>query len=671
LKPIDLETAQSLTLYGADGMVNTQEIVADKAASPEVGRRAYKSAAMIGLAISVGASGVFLPKPGEEVMAAEPIFANPVTSSAPVEAGNVQSLDAQGTNATQPAELAAPVAEYESFFYHQIQPGDTLWFLAQKYQVSQQAIATINEISIKTTLIVGQTIKIPGVQPAKPIEQEVLATAPQTDTPGNWQIRRAEATENMRAQVQNLREALGGWRSEATNSSSLGGWQSQTPPTIVASVPENPSPATSEARPQPSPVIVSNTESRPIAAATPTNQPQPSVQPVQPSPAAQSSPVIVAEARPTAQSSPVVLSTSEPRPINAAGVSGDNPVVAALPRPANLPVVEVVPEPETYLVQPGDTLDAIARRHGVSRRDLMAANRITNPNLIFVDQKLSIPSRPAPEATRVPVEPTNVATAPQQITIAPVVSQELSQANQDELVIERLRADIRRMRQDYQQNAQTAQPTPSLFSVTASPVVAPDRLPETDNTRVGRINPQFRAEPTNREPQLLAAAPVPPQNYNPMLQLPVGQVVSPQLPPLAPADRYLPDSPARFNGYIWPAEGVLTSGYGMRWGRLHAGIDIAAPIGTPIVAAAPGVVVTAGWNSGGYGYLVEIQHPDGSLTLYAHNNRILVREGQQVAQGEQIAEMGSTGFSTGPHLHFEIHPSGNGAANPMAFLPRE
>ncbi|MBD0311524.1 MAG: M23 family metallopeptidase, partial [Microcoleus sp. T3-bin5] len=71
----------------------------------------------------------------------------------------------------------------------------------------------------------------------------------------------------------------------------------------------------------------------------------------------------------------------------------------------------------------------------------------------------------------------------------------------------------------------------------------------------------------------------------------------------------------------------------------------------------------------GYGYLVEITHPDGTETVYAHNSRILVQKGQRVAQGEQISEMGSTGFSTGPHLHFEIHPAGQGAINPMAFLP--
>ncbi|MDY7005498.1 MAG: peptidoglycan DD-metalloendopeptidase family protein [Cyanobacteriota bacterium] len=167
---------------------------------------------------------------------------------------------------------------------------------------------------------------------------------------------------------------------------------------------------------------------------------------------------------------------------------------------------------------------------------------------------------------------------------------------------------------------------------------------------------------------VMAAAPIG-ANFNEILNNPsLGKMVSPDLPPLGKADTYLPGGSMQFTGYTWPSKGTLTSGYGWRWGRMHRGIDIAAPTGTPIVAAAPGVVTFANWNSGGYGNLVEIKHPNGSLTVYAHNSQILVREGQKVAQGELIAKMGSTGRSTGPHLHFEIHPTGNGAVNPMALL---
>jgi murein DD-endopeptidase MepM/ murein hydrolase activator NlpD len=120
--------------------------------------------------------------------------------------------------------------------------------------------------------------------------------------------------------------------------------------------------------------------------------------------------------------------------------------------------------------------------------------------------------------------------------------------------------------------------------------------------------------------------------------------------------------------WLWPANGVFTSAYGWRWGRMHKGIDIANNVGTPILAAQDGQVTFAGWNDGGYGYLVEITHPDGSRSLYAHQSRILVQVGEEVSQGQQIGQMGSTGRSTGPHLHFEIHAPGLGAVNPMRFL---
>ena len=127
--------------------------------------------------------------------------------------------------------------------------------------------------------------------------------------------------------------------------------------------------------------------------------------------------------------------------------------------------------------------------------------------------------------------------------------------------------------------------------------------------------------------------------------------------------------PTSTTGWIWPTTGVFSSGYGWRWGRMHKGIDVANNVGTPIYAAKGGQVVTAGWNDGGYGYMVEIRHDDGSLSRYAHNSRILVRPGDLVAQGTMISHMGSTGRSTGPHLHFEILPAGSGAVNPLQFLP--
>ncbi|MGR7023043.1 M23 family metallopeptidase [Geodermatophilus sp. URMC 62] len=122
-------------------------------------------------------------------------------------------------------------------------------------------------------------------------------------------------------------------------------------------------------------------------------------------------------------------------------------------------------------------------------------------------------------------------------------------------------------------------------------------------------------------------------------------------------------------GGIAPTSGRVTSCYGARWGTMHYGVDIAAPIGTPIVAPAGGVVLQAGPASG-FGQAVYLQHDDGTITLYGHVNRFFVSAGQVVGPGQQIAEVGNKGQSTGPHLHFEVHQGGLYASrvNPVPWL---
>lgn len=116
----------------------------------------------------------------------------------------------------------------------------------------------------------------------------------------------------------------------------------------------------------------------------------------------------------------------------------------------------------------------------------------------------------------------------------------------------------------------------------------------------------------------------------------------------------------------WPVNGTLTSTFGTRWGRLHEGLDITAPPGTPVVAAAAGRVISAGW-SGGYGNLVVIDHGNGLATAYAHNASVTVSVGQDVSAGQTIATVGSTGNSTGPHVHFEVRVGG-AAVDPLGYL---
>lgn len=127
-----------------------------------------------------------------------------------------------------------------------------------------------------------------------------------------------------------------------------------------------------------------------------------------------------------------------------------------------------------------------------------------------------------------------------------------------------------------------------------------------------------------------------------------------------------PTGAASSAGFVWPLQGVLTSSYGWRWGRMHEGIDIAVASGTPVVSAAAGTVIVAGWM-GGYGNLVVVDHGNGIATAYAHNSGLTVGVGQSVAQGQLIAYAGSTGNSTGSHVHFEVRVNGS-AVDPLGYL---
>lgn len=271
-----------------------------------------------------------------------------------------------------------------------------------------------------------------------------------------------------------------------------------------------------------------------------------------------------------------------------------------------------------HQVKSGENLNSIARSYGITKDELMKANHLDNPNLIKVNQLLTIPAIASNQIDR----PTLISTRQKE-------------------------------NKNYNSNADN-------FGVKQA------------NQNI--ITENFEGDPYNgnnsSENQIASSIPIDIEYYNPMNKPSQGEMVSPDLPQLYP-EQYLPDSNRPFKGYIWPAKGVLTSGYGWRWGRMHKGIDIAAPVGTPVFAASDGEVISAGWNSGGYGNLIQLRHFDGSITVYAHNSKIFVSTGQVVKQGQPISAMGSTGRSTGPHLHFEIRPRFGQAANPMAFLPRK
>jgi murein DD-endopeptidase MepM/ murein hydrolase activator NlpD len=121
--------------------------------------------------------------------------------------------------------------------------------------------------------------------------------------------------------------------------------------------------------------------------------------------------------------------------------------------------------------------------------------------------------------------------------------------------------------------------------------------------------------------------------------------------------------------FVMPTKGIFTSGFGYRWGVLHAGIDLANSIGTPVRAVSDGLVIDAG-PTAGYGMWVKLRHADGTVTLYGHVNTTMVRVGQRVMAGDQIATMGNRGNSTGPHLHFEVLLGGTQRVDPVPWLAK-
>lgn len=120
--------------------------------------------------------------------------------------------------------------------------------------------------------------------------------------------------------------------------------------------------------------------------------------------------------------------------------------------------------------------------------------------------------------------------------------------------------------------------------------------------------------------------------------------------------------------FALPTHGIFTSGWGMRWGALHDGVDLAGPIGTPIYAVSDGVVIDAGYTNSGYGAWVKLRHADGTVTRYGHINDWNVSIGQRVFAGDQIATIGNRGNSTGPHLHFTVLLGGVNPTDPVPWL---
>ena len=708
VKPVEYSPSQ------VEGSVERQDQVGNG-----VKRKKRTSAAMIGLALSMGASSLLVPRQNEGATAAEPT---------PTDAAILSMV---------PSISAAPAA---TMIEHVVVKGQTLWQLAQQYQVSVEAIASANSLKVNDIVRVGQTLRIPATATeaqATEVQRSVefstsrspqrIASADLTSLPiadaqvgtEAAQAQRDASLDRLRQQQEKLRQSLAELKTK-----------DQAAKTEATSLSEAAKPKSSAIASSPSHSREYQTQSREAAGTVTLSN----------SGSGQS---LLAASN---LSTPDWLRTNQALTVPSTATSG---LIAHVPSPAssvrNLSrqsperpkVQQVAANPRTamvsYQVNLGDTVAEIASAHNISPSTLVQANRISDPNFIFVGQILRVPttqamaatqrprqSAPSQQVARLSVVPT---TATALVNPAPVAQPDAGIGGSlptpslpspaisgRDPHVEALLSEIKVLRERHRTAtpalaATSSAPAPAVVQVAASnlptpsistqfnpgglntvqapePTVQPTAQPTVQPTvqptaRVSR-SPAVQAPAAERpqasapasQPQLVAAAPAGAENYAPLLQPVTGRLVSPDLPPLQGEDRFLPEGSPSFNGYIWPAKGLLTSGYGWRWGRMHAGIDIAADVGTPIFAAADGVVEYSEWSSGGYGNLIDVRHPDGSMTRYAHLNRNLVQAGQKVKQGEQIAEMGSTGYSTGPHLHFEVHAATDGGAvDPIAYLP--
>ena len=735
------------------------------AASSEGPRRTRTSAAMLGLAISVSATGMLLPGRNHKAVAAEPMAAEQaveensltirlpevkpappnssttikkkqvakptsklvkqVKPSAPSPSAQSQQPSSHRLNLSSPVTkkasptqptTQAPVSTPRSTFTpaneivieHKVQQGETLWNISQEYAVQPDAIAASSEINTQSILSIGQRLQIPATNaesiPSQSNQEQVTSQSNLDTVLKNRQDAAIDSLEQHREQ---LRDSLANLRPQQSEQFSTQNQEelSVSPTPQINSINKDATQALDSEFTAEESVVVQvplpeNTQEIPGSASGESTQELPG-----------KSVVIPLQVRePGTEATRQVLELAIPKTHQAIEQINeyDDSTAVVIPQQNHV-------ESEVYQVKPGDTLSEIASQYGVSHTQIIQTNGINNPHLLGVNQQLKIPKVQA-EGNQNPntwassespnivlastngVETPNEDESPQYIPVDNSLSETETLLGNNSLqprsevssnpYVEKLKADVLRMREEYRRQQQEQQSESLTIPVQVSPSLDNNTISAPSEPEI--VNSEWQGEensgadkplqeeartqelpstPESNQQQVIATAPMPVESYNPLINTPVGEVVSPDLPPLQSPDEYLPTSPAQFNGYIWPAKGVLTSGYGWRWGRMHKGIDVAAPVGTPIYAAAPGEVIYAGWNSGGYGNLVKIRHPDGSVTLYAHNSRINVRRGQLVKQGQKIAAMGSTGFSTGPHLHFEVHPSGRGAVNPMAMLP--
>jgi murein DD-endopeptidase MepM/ murein hydrolase activator NlpD len=305
-------------------------------------------------------------------------------------------------------------------------------------------------------------------------------------------------------------------------------------------------------------------------------------------------------------------------------------------------------------VMPGETIEAIARRHGVPASAIVQANNLASPNAIQPGQRLVIPRHAAsPAVASLPPPHVAAPTAPKlaaapTTTAASVGAHVAGPANPNVHVVaagDTLSRIARQYRKTVAELAKANNIQPGAKLNVGDRIIIP-------GTRVGRAKGESdevaaaQSKPVGRE--VAAVVTASPEAPNPAGAAAAGAEATP--------------------GFRWPVHGRVIAAFGPKAnGQQNDGIDVAVPENTPIKAAEDGVVAYAGSELKGYGNLVLVRHPDGYVTAYAHAKELLVKKGDPVKRGQVIAKSGQSGNVEAPELHFEVR-KGTAPIDPMQFL---
>jgi LysM repeat protein len=575
-------------------------------------------------------------------------------SSNNLKLGQVLKISGSNQNTTKASNKTTTTSSTTTKTTVTVKAGDSLSKIALANGTTIAALRSANKLS-SDDLKLGQVLKIPGSKPANSSAKTTTAKTPNTtNTPNTIKVQKGDNLSKIAKQYNLSIDKLRKLNDLKSDDLALGQILKLKAPTVAKT--NKPSKPSSNATTKTSTAKTSTAKTdKPLAK---TNQTKP---------ATSSKPTATSKVNPSATTSKTPANTSTKPAVNS-----NKPPVSAAKKPElakndpNKPVTNQKPSPIKTSSNPAKPTVAVQEA----------------PKAAAVALK-PIPVKPTPTSTK-PVaqapKPQTLSAPKPQASNPQTSSPKPTQPNVDTQPNKPVMNEATVQDPPAQNSAATTSPQPIAASDASSPSSV------TGLAAVSSINAQTETPLQNLPPisevdQSQSGVGsdadyiiIEPQNSLEVIGQRTGSVAS--TTPAKPPTNTTPQQIAKYNRerLLWPLQGVLTSYYGYRSLRIgrshfHTGLDIAAPRGTPVYAALSGRVEQAGWSRVGYGKLVIIRGWDGRRYYYGHNSRLLVKAGQWVNQGTMISRVGSTGYATGPHLHFEVRVGGH-TRNPIAYLPR-